>query len=114
MLTVCKNDLFDILRKALKDSKNKSRYENEWKAKMIDAKNRKNENLLTTLDGYSYAEVRELFDSALNIKEMVVVYLVHCGFDYVKIAKTMNISNDYCRKIYNHAENILTETLKLE
>lgn len=113
VLAVCKNDLKNTLTKISRLRKNKSRYENEWKVKMIDAKNRKNGNLLTTLDGYSYEEVRELFKSALNIREMAVVYLVHCGFSYVKIAKTMKISADYCRKVYNQAENKLRDALGL-
>ena len=114
VLAVCKNDLLDILRKAVNDRKNRANFEYEWKVKMVDAKNRKNESLLTTLDEYSYQEVRELFVSTLNIREMTVIYLVHCGFDYTKIAKTLKISVDYCRKIYNHAENKLTEALGLE
>lgn len=113
VLTVCKNDLFDILRKTSKDRKNKSRYENEWKVKMIDAKYRKDGNLLTTLDEYSYEDVRELFKSALDIREMAVVYLVHSGFKYDKIARTLKISVDYCRKIYNQAENKLKSVLGL-
>ena len=73
----------------------------------------KNENLLVTLDEISYGEVRELFRSVLDIRQMAVVYLVHSGFDYVKIAKTLKISEDYCRKIYNQAENKLTEAIGL-
>ena len=92
VLTTCKQDLFDILRKTKKNKKLKSQYEYDWKVKMIDAKNRKNENLLTTLDKYSYEEIRELFKSCLNIKEMAVVYLIHCGFSYAKIAKALKIS----------------------
>lgn len=111
VLAVCKKDLLDVLRKTSKYRKNKSHYENKWKVKMIDAKNRKNENLLITLDKYSYEEIRELFRSALDIREMAVVYLVHSKFDYAKIAKTLKISVDYCRKIYNQAENKLTEAL---
>lgn len=111
VLAVCKNDLFDILRKAANDRKNKLRYEKEWKVKMIDAKNRKNENLLVTLDSYSYEEIRELFKSVLTIREMAVVYLVHCFFSYARIAKTLKISEDYCRKIYNTAENKLTKAV---
>ena len=69
--------------------------------------------MLTTLDGYSYEEIRELFRSVLNIREMAVVYLVHSRFSYIKIAKTLKISADYCRKIYNQAEHKLTEALGL-
>jgi len=113
VLAVCKNDLFDVMRKAANDRKKKANYEYEWKVKMIDAKNRKNESLLAALDTYSYEEVRELFLSVLNIREMAVVYLVHSGFDYSKIAKTLKISVDYCRKLYNRAENKLTNALGL-
>ena len=67
---------------------------------MIDAKNRKNGELLVILDKYSYEEIRELFKAVLNIREMAVVYLIHCGFSYAKIAKTLKISEDYCRKLY--------------
>ena len=114
VLAVCKKDLFDILRKAANDRKNRANFEHEWKAKMLDAKNRKNESLLATLDKYSYEEIRELFVSALNIREITVIHLVHCDFDYVKIAQTLKISVDYCRKIYNQAENKLTAALGLE
>ncbi len=113
VLAVCKNDLQNTLIKILRLRKNKSRYEREWKVKMVDAKNRKSNDLLIYLDQYSYAEVRELFMSALNIREMVVVYLVHCRFSYTKIAEILKISVDYCRKIYNQAEHKLTETLDL-
>jgi len=113
VLAVCKNDLLDILSKTANDRKKKSNFEYEWKVKMIDAKNRKNESLLTTLDKYSYEEVRELFVSKLNIREITVIYLVHCDIDYAKIAKILKISVDYCRKIYNQAENKLTEALGL-
>ena len=80
---------------------------------MIDAKNRKNGNLLTTLDGYLYEEVRELFKSTLDIREMAIVYLVHSGFKYDKIARTLKISVDYCRKVYNQAESKLRDALGL-
>ena len=111
VLTTCKHDLFDILRKTKKNKKLKSQFESDWKVKMIDAKNRKNEELLTTLDKYSYEEIRELFKSCLNIKEMAVVYLVHCCISYAKIAKTLKISEDYCRKLYNRAENKIRKAL---
>jgi DNA-directed RNA polymerase specialized sigma24 family protein len=113
VLKTCKYDLFDILRKTKKHKKLKSKFEYDWKVKMIDAKNRKNGKLLTTLDEYSYEEIRELFKSVLNITEMAVVYLVHCEFEYEKIAKTLKISDDYCRKLYNQAENKLKKALAL-
>ena len=113
VFTVCKNDLKNTLIKLARLRKNESRYEHEWKVKMIDAKNRKSENLLATLDKYSYVEVRELFKSALDIREMAVVYLVHTGFAYAKIAKTLKISEDYCRKIYNQAESKIKIALGL-
>ena len=111
VLAVCKNDLIDILRKTTNNRKNRTHYENKWKVKMIDAKNRKNENLLVTLDEISYGEIRELFKSVLDIREMVVVYLVHSGFTYDTIAETLKISADYCRKIYNKAEKKLMSVL---
>ncbi len=113
VFTVCKNDLKNILIKISRLRKNKSQYEHEWKIKMIDANNRKKGDLLATLDEYSYVEVRELFMSALDIREMAVVYLVHSGFNYDKIARTLKISVDYCRKIYNQAENKLRDALGL-
>ena len=113
VLAVCKNDLKNTLIKLSRLRINKSRYENEWKVKMIDAKNRKNENLLVILDKYSYEEIRELFRAVLTIREIAVVYLVHCQFSYVKIAKAMKISEDYCRKLYNKAENKLKKALGL-
>ena len=67
------------------------------------------QNFLTGFDNYE--EVRELFKAVLTIKEMAVVYLVHCRFSYAKIAKTLKISEDYCRKLYNRAENKLKEAL---
>jgi len=111
VFTVCKNDLKNTLVKQSRLRKNESQFEYDWKVKMIDAQNRKNGELLPTLDKYSYEEVRELFKSVLNIKEMAIVYLVHCCFSYAKIAKTLKISEDYCRKLYNRAENKLTEAL---
>jgi len=111
VLAVCKNDLFDILRKAKNHRKLKANFEYDWKLKMIDAHNRKNGELLVILNQYSYEEIRELFKSVLNIREMAVIYLIHCGFSYVQIAKTLKISEDYCRKLYNRAENKLTEAL---
>ena len=113
VLAVCKNDLRNTLIKMVRFRKNKSRYENEWKIKMLNAKNRKSDDLLIYLDQYSYEEVRELFRSELDIREMAVVYLVHSGFDSVKIAKTLKISVEYCRKIYNQAENKLKKALGL-
>ena len=111
VLAVCKNDLFDILRKAKNHRKLKANFEYDWKLKMIDAHNRKNGELLVILNQYSYEEIRELFKSVLNIREMAVIYLIHCGFSYVQIAKTLKISEDYCRKLYNRAENKLTGAL---
>ena len=113
VFTVCRNDLFDILRKTKRHQQFKSRYEHEWKIKILNSKNRKKENLLVTLDQYSYEEVRELFRSALDIREMAVVYLVHSGFDYLSIAQTLKISEDYCRKIYNQAKNKLKKAVGL-
>jgi len=107
VLTTCKQDLFDILRKTKKHKKRKSQFEYEWKVKMVDANNRKNGELLTTLDKYPYEDIRELFKSCLNIREMAVVHLIHCQFSYAKIAKTLKISEDYCRKLYNQAEKKL-------
>jgi DNA-directed RNA polymerase specialized sigma24 family protein len=111
VLTVCKNDLKNTLIKMVRLRKNESRYEHEWKLKMIDAKNRKDEHILTILDKYPYVEVRELFKSALDIREMAIVYLFHSDFDYIQIAKTLKISEDYCRKIYNQAEGKLKNAL---
>ena len=112
VFAVCKNDLLDILRKTSKYRKYRSHYENEWKIKMINAKNGGKGDLLTTLDGYSYVEVIELFRLTLDIMEMAIVYLVHSGFDYENIAGTMKISVDYCRKIYKQAENKLIKALR--
>ena len=81
---------------------------------MIDAQNRKSGELLVALNKYSYEEIRELFKSCLTIKEIAVIYLVHCCFGYNKIAKTLKISEDYCRKLYNRAENKLREALKID
>ena len=111
VLKTCKYDLFDILRKAKKHRKHKAHFEYEWKLKMIDAHNRKDGELLVILNQYSYEEIRGLFKSVLNIREMAVIYLIHCGFSYVQIAKTLKISEDYCRKLYNRAENKLKEAL---
>ena len=111
VLKTCRYDLFDILRKMKKYRTKRTQFEKEWKLKMIDANNRKTGKLLVILDTYNYEEVRELFKAVLTIKEMAVVYLVHCRFSYAKIAKTLKISEDYCRKLYNRAENKLKEAL---
>ena len=111
VITVCKYDIMDILGKRLKLRKNNSKYESKWKAKMIDAWNRKNDNLLTTLNEFSYMEVRELFREVLDIREMAVIFLVHVGFNYCKIGETLKISADYCRKLYNQAEKKIRKAL---
>ena len=113
VFSVCKNDLKNALIKRSRLRKNRKQFEKEWKLKMIDAKNRKNDNLLTILDQYTYEEVREVFRSALDIREMAIVYLVHSGFSYLTISKALKISAEYCRKIYNRAENKLKKALGL-